>query len=330
MSRKGRAIMVADPVNLSRGGRAAMPQKHIEDLIEILDLEPQIETGNDDFVFGNYVEFPSASQIDRALIPEVLNLLGVPLPFERAVEASFLAWLPNLDSATRTLVLEALGEPEISTSERGEFLLTFQNLTASSEKVLELVDLLMPSTLYEEDLADDLRYWQPDPEYLYGEPDDELLDLFGSRPVDLNTLIFELKSLRDTFAATHDSTVQKAILLACFSLVESFTHQRSLQNAPRFPDSPDVERLIRRLLTREIRDDGKRKQVVNTLEPEKTWQRRIPGWELRNALSHDIGGVVIAYGEASFEGQKPETPTQMMSIESVFRDLIEYANSNLR
>lgn len=160
-----------------------MTQQNIEDLIQFLDLQPQTDTGNDDFVFGNYVEFPRASQIDPDLIPAVLDALRVPLPFAGAVTVVSLRWLPTLSSTTRILVLGALGKPSVSTTSTGEFLLTFPNLNAQSEETLELVDHLLPTALYEHDLPRSHQHWQPDPEDLNGDPDDELLDLYRLRPV---------------------------------------------------------------------------------------------------------------------------------------------------
>ncbi|MCT1385885.1 hypothetical protein M4D54_09665 [Brachybacterium sp. p3-SID1565] len=304
-----------------------MTQQNIENLIELLDLQPQTDTGNDDFAFGNYVEFPRASQIDPDLIPAVLDALRVPLPFAGAVTAVSLRWLPTLSSITRILVLGALGEPSVSTTSEGEFLLTFPTLDARSEETLELVDHLLPTALYEHDLPSSHQYWQPDPEDLNGDPDDELFDLYRLRPVSLGTLIDELEALRAMFETTQEPTVQKAILLACFSLVESFTRQRALLNAPRFPASPQVEQLVLDLLRREVQDDGRRNRVVKALEPEKTWETKIPEWQLRNALAHDIGAVLIGGGEVSYEDASRTVQTR--ATDKLFHDLIGYANSNL-
>ena len=304
-----------------------MTRQHIGKLIELLELQPQADTGNDGFVFGNYVEFPSAPQIDPDLISTVLDLLGVPLPFAGKVTASSLRWLPDLSPTTRGLVLGALGEASVSTTDRGDFLLTFPSLNAKSEETLELVDHLLPSTQYEHDLPEDQRYWQTDPEDLNRDPDDDLLDLFRSRPVAIDTLIGEIEALRATFDTTQESTVQKAILLACFSLVESFSRQRALVNAPRLPKAPQVERLVLNLLRREVQDDRRRSRVVKALEPGKVWNEQIPEWHLRNALAHDIGAVIVENGTISFEDANRIARTR--GIEKLFDDLIGYANINL-
>lgn len=303
-----------------------MVRQRLEELVRLLDLNPQPETGHDDFVFGNYVEFPIAAQIDPDLIPEVLDVLGVPLPFAGATTSSSLRWVQSLSSSTRALVIAALGEPAVSISESGEFLLKFPHLSTTSEETLELVDHVCPPALYESDLPESLRYGQPDPEDLSRDPDDELFDLYRSHPVALDKLIDELGSLRTTFESTQDNTVQKAVLLACFSLLESFTRQRALLNAPRFPESPKLEALILRLLRSEVRDDVKRDRVVKALEPEKSWDKQIPGWQLRNALAHDIGAVHVGEGEIIFED---DGTTQKHQTDKLFDELINYARSNL-
>lgn len=303
-----------------------MNKQYMEELIQLLDLQPQVDSGNDDFVFGNYVEFPPASQIDPDLIPTVLDLLGVPLPFAGAVTACSLRWLPNLSPSTRALVLNTLGEPTVSTTEEG-FLFTFPSLIVSSNETSALVDHLVPAAAYEHDLPDSHQYWQPDPEDLNRNPDDELLELYRSQPVRLDTLIGELDSLRTKFDAIREPSVQKAILLACFSLIESFTRQRALFNVPRFPESPDVEQLILKLLRREVANEDRRSRVVKALEPEKSWDRQIPEWNLRNALAHDIGGVLISEGEITFEAAGGAV--RKRSIDTLFDDLMGYANRNL-
>ncbi|TFB66931.1 hypothetical protein E3N86_00775 [Cryobacterium sp. Hz7] len=303
-----------------------MTRQQIEDLVHLLDLQPQTEIGNDGFVFGNYIEFPSAIQIDRDLIPDVLDILGAPLPFEGAVTASSLHWLPKLNASTRALVLKTLGEPTVVTTETGEYLLRFPHLGVRQKETTELVDHLLPSTVYEHDLPDTHLYWQPDPENMNQDADDELLDLYRSQPVTLDTLIGELTSLHTTFEATGETTVQKAILLACFSLVESFTRQRALLKVPLFPDSPKLEQLLLKLLRREVVNDQRRRQVVNALEPEKLWEE-IPEWQLRNALAHDIGTVLIEDGTITFEdaNRKP----QKVLADQLFEGLISYANKTL-
>lgn len=304
-----------------------MTQHHIERLVELLDLQPQTDTGNDDFVFGNYVEFPPASQIDPELFPAALEILGVPLPFSGAVTACSLQWLLVVSPLTRRLVLEAMGDPVVSITESGEFLLAFPNLTVSSPETIGLVDHLIPATAYENDLPESQRFWQPDPEDSDRDPDDELLDLYRSRPVTLSTLIRELDSLRTTFEAVEEVAVQKAILLACFSLVESFTRQRALLNVPRFPESPELGEFFLKLLRREVANDGRRSQVVKALEPKKSWAKQIPAWDLRNALAHDFGGVTIKNGELAFEGA--DSAIRRLVIDKLFEDLIGYAKKNL-
>lgn len=305
--------------------------QQFDDLIDLLNLEPQVESGNDDYIFGHYLEFPSASRIGLDLIPNVLEILGVPLPFGLVVEACSLSWLRDLNSFTRELVLGALGEPTVTMTDAGEFLLAFPSLRVDSAEVVELVDRLLPPTLYEPELPDDQRYWQPDADDLYGEPDDELLDLYRSRPVTCERLVGELRSLRATFDATGDSTVRKAILLACFSLVESFTRQRSLQRAPRFPRSPETEGLVLGLLRREVQNDERRQKVVNALEPGKAWEKQIPSWKLRNALAHDIDGVSIECGKVAFVAPKQQQKDSVHTMESetIFENLIEYVRNNL-
>lgn len=302
-------------------------QQRTDGLIQLLDLQPQVDMGNDDLIFGNYVKFPPASQINPDLFPDVLEMLALPLPFDGAVDVSSLRWLRNLTPSLRSLVLVALGQPSALTTGAGYFLLEFPNLDAESEETLELVNYLLPPAVYEHDLPADHQYWRPDPEDLNSDPNDELLALCRSRPVALDKLVSEIESLRREFDDAQTLIVQKAILLACFSLVESFTRQRALLNAPRFPESPSVEELILRLVRREVQDDTNRTAVMKALEPGKAWGKQIPEWKLRNALAHDIGAVTIDGKTISFE--HPARVTQTRSIEKVFDDLIRYANANL-
>ena len=304
-----------------------MTQQQVESLIQLLDVEPQIEGGQDDIVYGSYVEFPPASLIDPRLIPDVLEILEVPLPFAREVTVSSLRWLQSLRSPIRTHVLSALGTPTASIQETGAFLLSFPQLAAGTAETNELVDVLLPSTVYEHDLPDSHRYWQPDPDDLNQNADDELLDLYRTRPVAVDRLIGEVKSLRVSFEATLDLTVQKAILFAVFSLIENFTRQRALLKAPQFHGQPKLEELVLKLLRNQVKDDRHRKEVVGALEPEKSWAKVIPEWELRNALAHDIGSVGIEAGKISFEDKNQKT--HALTADGVFDALLEYVEDNL-
>lgn len=307
-----------------------MSTQYIEDLIRLLDLEAQTDIGSEGFIFGNYLEFPAASEIDSELLCEVLEILGVPLPFKGEATASSFTWLPDLSPAIRALVLEVLGKPEVSAMESGDFLLRFPDLNASPERIIEIVEGLLPQTLYENDLPDSLRYWQPDPEDSNCDPNDELLSRFRSQPVTLNTLTAELRSLQETLDATQEPVVKKAIALAGFSLVESFARQRALLKAPDFPGLPKFDDYLKTLLSREVEKEDRRKRLVNALEPGKEWKQQIPSWKLRNALAHDIGGVSaerkeFTYAVDSRKSEKREKITE----KNLFEELLGYAEENL-
>lgn len=301
--------------------------QQFEELIDLLGLETEVETGNDDAVYGHYIEFGTASRHDPELFPAVLDFFGIPLPFEGAVRVSSLAWLPNLESKTLELTRLALGDPLLSITETGDFMVSFPQLRSDSEETLNLVDHLLPPTLYEHDLPESHRYWQPDPEDLYRDLDDDLMDLYREHPVPVDTLIGELASLRASADATSDPSAQKAFLFACFSLVESFTRQQALTCADRFTAAPEAREYILGLLRREVGRADQRRKLVEAFRPEKDYQH-IPHWSLRNKLAHDIGAVPLENGELTYESRPGESVT--VGVVAVFDELITHANDHLR
>ncbi|MEX3510677.1 hypothetical protein VVR84_14145 [Kocuria carniphila] len=300
--------------------------QQFDELIDLLGLEVEVEIGNDDAVYGNYIQFGPASRHDPELFPAVLDFFGIPLPFDGAVPVSSLAWLPNLQRETLELTLHALGDPSLSITDTGEFLVSFPQLRSDSEETLSLVDYFLPSTLFEHDLPEKHRYWQPDPEDLYQDSDDDLMDLYQAHPVPVDTLIGELKSLRASAVSISDPSIQKALLFASYSLVESFTNQQALTYAGRFTAAPDATAYLLRLLRQELKTVDRRRKLVKAFRPEKEY-KEIPHWPLRNDLAHDIGAVPLENGQLTYEDRsKPVT----IAATELFDQLINYASNYLR
>jgi len=51
--------------------------EQIEELVKLLDIPLQTEIGSDGFIYGNYIEFPKASEIDNDDRLRVLDILGI-------------------------------------------------------------------------------------------------------------------------------------------------------------------------------------------------------------------------------------------------------------
>lgn len=301
--------------------------QQFEELINLLGLETVVETSNDGTTYGHYIEFGTASQHDPDLFPAVLDFFGLPLPFDSEVPISSLAWLPDLQPETLDLTLHAFGEPSLSISEAGEFLVSFPQLRPSSEETLNLVDHLLPPTLYEHDLPNRYRYWQPDPEDLHWDADDDWMDLYQVPLVPIDTLIGELTSLRTAADATPDPSTKKGLILASYSLVESFTRQQALTYAESFIASPNARKYLLRLLHRQVERADQRKSLVEAFRPEKKYQD-IPYRVVRNKLAHDIGAVRLENGELVYENKSGESFT--VGATALFDELITYANDYLR
>lgn len=52
-------------------------QKIKRELFDLLNLEVGTETGNDDIVYGNYIEWPYLNELDDDILLNIADILGV-------------------------------------------------------------------------------------------------------------------------------------------------------------------------------------------------------------------------------------------------------------
>lgn len=290
------------------------PKTRLHRIIEMLDLSPEAEVGKDDFIFGNMIEFPPARELDSSQFPELLAEFSIDLPVDSKLDENFLENLlskADLDDAGRSLLLRVLEGSEIDWG---------------SDEMFDLVDHLLPGTLYDTDLPSDLSYWQPDDE-LYFDSEAEMLRLFQEQPVAVSALLSELASIKESFQKSQDTVVKKSLILACFSLVESYTRQRIMVNVPVLSASPELNKYIESLLEQETRTEQRRAKLISVLEPNKKWKEQIPFWQLRNALAHDFGSVHLAASEISYQSKSKKI--EEITETEFFSSLVDYVETNL-
>ena len=280
-----------------RGGSIGTEQ--LNELMELLDVTAEVEVGGGGLIYGNYVEMPRAAQIDAEAVPEVLSLLGAPLPFGESESIDYLDLLYEFPVADKTLVVDALGNPDLAWDDQLGVTMTFPDLEASSDSVRALLDAILPGTLYEHDLPKTLRHWQPEPDWI---PE----DYWDALPAD--ALVRKVEGLRKACSDSEDPTVKEATALAAFSLIESQSRQRVLRDVPKLRRHPGFYKYLIRSLQREAERAEGRKKLLKALEPGGTWGESICHWGLRNALALDLDSVTYKHDVFEWDSRQASGP----------------------
>ena len=131
------------------------------------DIEPEVEMGNDDFIYGNYVEW---DKFRNEYEEELLDDFGVKLPWDESLTLQEYIGFISQDIFQKTNLCQEYLEDNLLIEDTGELLYDIsikfikRNNEVSNDLISNIFDYYgVPSgTEYESELPEYLRYWQDD------------------------------------------------------------------------------------------------------------------------------------------------------------------------
>ncbi|GAB5052878.1 hypothetical protein [Pediococcus ethanolidurans] len=266
------------------------------------NIEPELETGNDDFVFGNYVDW------DRFRQDEEENLLAyfdIQLPWGEELFLSEYFELLRQEVFQNTSIVEDcdLDKLEITTQSNiiSEMVIQFpRRKDSKSDEIISAVfDYYgIPSgTEYEHELPEKLKYWHNMLENGYLESEYEN---YRKYPLKFGTYKKTISEIALKVSNTSDTLTKKALILSSFIISESLLKSAIVSKIPK---ETAISKFSKEILSKEIDNKlrgsvNKRnelfKQLFNEKAPKQEWIN------LRNSLAHDIESSTIQGNEISY------------------------------
>lgn len=244
-----------------------------EEILNFLDQE----TGTDDIIYGNYVEWDRFRECyEKELLAEVCIELpwGKILSIQEYID--LLSELSNLGVKSIEYLNEEL-DSKVKFIERDN---KIADLIVS-----ECLDLYgVPyGTEYEQELPTELTYWNN----MVDSSESELL-AYINYPIEVNLFDEKINYIFSRIEATSDELTKKSLLLAAFSITESMFKSVIVNKIPKENNISDFSKKILAIeidkkLRGKIEVKNKLfKELYNTSAPQQNWIN------LRNSLAHDI------------------------------------------
>ncbi|KXB47678.1 hypothetical protein HMPREF3188_00446 [Tissierellia bacterium KA00581] len=244
-----------------------------EEILNYLDQE----TGTDDIIYGNYVEW---DRFRKDYEEELLAEACIELPWGKILSMQEYIDLSSELSNLGVKSIEYLNEildSEVKFIDRDNKI--------ADIIVSECLDLYgVPcGTEYEQELPTELTYWNN----MLDSSESELL-AYINYPIEVNLFDEKINNIFSKIEATSDELTKKSLLLAAFSITESMFKSVIVN---KIPQENNISDFSKKILAVEIdkklrgKSDIKNqlfKELYNTPAPQQNWIN------VRNSLAHDI------------------------------------------
>lgn len=266
------------------------------------DIEPELEIGNDDFVFGNYVDWDRFRQDEEE---NLLSYFDIKLPWGEELYLSEYFELLRQEVFQNTSIVEDwdLDKLEITTQSNiiSEMVIQFPTRKESnSDEIISAVfDYFeIPSgTEYEYELPEKLQYWHNMLENDYLESEYEN---YRKYPLKFRTYKKTMSDIELKVSNTSDIMTKKSLILSSFIISESLLKSAIVSKIPK---ETAISNFSKEILSTEIdsrlrgnvgKRNGLFKQLFNEKVPKQAWVN------LRNSLAHDIESATVQGNEISY------------------------------
>ncbi|MBF2528412.1 hypothetical protein IA627_09205 [Listeria seeligeri] len=284
------------------------------------DIETEIDTGNDDFVYGNYVDWDSF-RIENE--EDLLEYFNVFLPWGKEltileyadfIHQEIFSINPSLlDNLVQLPILRQgnyTSEISIQFPERND--------PNSNSIISEIFDSYgVPSDVeYEFELPDNLQYWHSmleDSEYEY----------YKNYPVKFITYKETIHDIQLKVNTTNDELTKKSLILSALIISESLLKSTIVEKIPKENGISEFsQNILDSEIDRQLRGNVEiRNNLFKKLYKQKTPKQ--PWTHLRNSLAHDIESSGINNQEVMYINLKEEEE-ESYSIDKLFEELMNF------
>ena len=283
------------------------------------DIQPEVEIGNDDFIYGNYIDW------DTFRVDEEENLLlsfNVQIPWSKKITIKEYSDFITQEVFENTSIISDCNLDNLQIVTQGTHLseieIQFPNRTDSSsdEIISAIFDYYeVPSgTDYEYALPEDLQYWNSTLENEY--------EYYKKYPLTFSTYQQTLSDIQTKIHDTSDELTKKALVLSSVIITESLFKSVIVEKIPEetkiTPFSKDLlSQEINRILRSSVEDKNKLfKKLFKQNAPKQGWT------DLRNSLAHDIESSTFLNDEITYKNNK--AIEYKMKLDDLFQQQINF------
>lgn len=294
----------------------------IDELVDYFGLTAETVTGSEGAEYQNYIEFPNYNDYSMENIEFVLNLFDIPF-LDNLDEFSYSTTVPydsSIKDKVQSLPQELQSLFEYSDNKK---LITLP----SEEDVRKLADDLfsengVPSgTVYESEFDN----FPEAMKLLPYDPHEYLTDMANGILVDIETTSQAIRHLEERCELVKEPIIKKALLLAAFSMVESYVISLAEDFIPPFIIQDDnLSKFVKKSIHDKLTSKGGREILRQRFAPNDFPQeKKIPYHDVvRNQLAHNIQTGDIVDDKITFLTNTEKA--EEYPIKKIFEDLFNY------
>jgi len=288
------------------------------------DIEPEVEMGNDDFIYGNYVEW---DKFRNEYEEELLDDFGVKLPWDESLTLQEYIGFISQDIFQKTNLCQEYLEDNLLIEDTGELLYDIsikfikRNNEVSNDLISNIFDYYgVPSgTEYESELPEYLRYWQDD----FSDFD---YDNYKKYPIKVEKYEQTIHDIFNDINSTTEQLIKKSLVLSSLIITESMFKSVIVE---KIPEDNKISEFGKEILQSEINktlrgnNEGKNKlfkKLYKKKAPSQNWTN------LRNSLAHDIESSSIIENEITYLNLKTDREEKYLIL-NLKQDLIEFCRN---
>lgn len=281
------------------------------------DIETEVETGNDDFVFGNYVEWDRFRDENEE---ELLDYLGVDLPWGKSLTLHEYIDFISQDIFQKTNLIQEYIEDKLLMENTSELLYDIsikfieRNNEVSDNLISNIFDYYgVPSGMeYEYELPEYLRYWQDD----FSDFD---YDNYKKYPIKVEKYEHTINCIFNDIDSATEQLIKKSLVLSSLIITESMFKSVIVEKIPK---DNEISEFGKEIIQSEINNILR----GNNEGSNKLYKKKAPSqnWiNLRNSLAHDIESSSIIKDEIKYLNLKTDMEEKYL-ISSLKQNLIKF------
>lgn len=312
-------------------------KKFYEDMIEIISPYNGVDSGNDDFIYGAYLEWPLIRSLDENIIITLLEYFDLFFPFGERIDLSdlvkgrLLSNIPEVFPSIKSSIMEKVGLYDCDEELRLEsdiwsLSIQFPELDDIHDEIAELLAKLgVPEgTKYENggelnNYPEWTRYFA-ESEY----SDYEYYSKFSSSYINFEDDMENIK--KKLFEYENDELIVKSMILSAFIHTESFVKSKIVDKIPNIEDSvknTHFKEILKNEIEKNLKTTDGRKKLFKKFN-DNNKLKNIPNVELRNILAHDISSPSVKNKKIIFKSN--EDNIKELEIELVINELVTYSS----
>lgn len=292
---------------------------------EDFEIETEIETGYDDFIYGNYVDWDRFRNENE---DELIEYFDIYLPWGE--ELTILEYADFIKQAVfvDTPILENYGLTNLPVSKQGEntaeIRIQFPNRNDGTSDTInsEILDFFqVPSGMgYEYELPDNLQYWHNllKDDYLEAE-----YEYYKNYPLEFKSYKQTILEIQSKVNSISDTLTKKSLVLSSLIISESLLKSIIVK---KIPIEAEISRFSQEILSNEINKKLRGNIVEKNNFFKKLFNKKAPqqNWvNLRNSLAHDIESSKIIGEDIIFTNLKANKE-EIYSIDKLFEEQIKF------